>query len=36
MNRITKVGNFNKSQLKNKLKIITNKVITYREKEIQI
>ena len=36
MNRITKVGNFNKTQFKNELQIITNKVITDKQKEIQI
>ena len=36
MNRITKVGNFNKTKFKNELKMITNKVITDKQKEIQI
>ena len=36
MNRITKVGNFNKTKFKNELKIMTNKVITDKQEELQI
>ena len=36
MNRITKVGNFNKTQYKNECKRVANKEITDKQKEIQI
>ena len=36
MNRITKVGNFNKMQKSNERKINTNKMITDKQTEIQI